>query len=105
MPFFHRTASAVFSNVINYTIAVRRVIVAGVGDAAKFQSADEEIRFSFRFEVLDREAACKVIQHGVCLLPDGRRISLAVNDENCASTPEDDVRVFAGCVPTPSISR
>ena len=31
---------AIFSNVIDYSIAVRRVTVAGVGNAAKFQPAD-----------------------------------------------------------------
>ena len=87
---------AVFSNVIDYSIAVRRVTVAGVGNAAKFQPADEEIRFSFRFEVLKRDAAGKAIQRGVCTLPDGRELSLTVNDEKGASTPEGDVRVFAG---------
>ena len=87
---------AIFSNVIDYSIVVRRVTVAGVGNAAKFQPADEEIRFSFRFEVLKRDAAGKVIQRGVCTLPDGRKLSLTVNDEKGASTPEGDVRVFAG---------
>ena len=45
---------AMFSNAIDYSIAVRRVIVAGVGAAAKFQPGDDEIRFSFRFEILTR---------------------------------------------------
>ena len=48
---------AMFSNVIDYAIAVRRVTVAGVGHAARFQPADDGIRFSFRFEVLQRDAA------------------------------------------------
>ena len=87
---------AIFSNVIDYSIVVRRVTVAGVGNAAKFQPADDEIRFSFRFEVLKRDAAGKVIQRGVCTLPGGRTLSLTVNDEKGASTPEGDVRVFAG---------
>ena len=88
---------AMFSNVIDHAIAVRRVTVAGVGNAAKFQPADDEIRFSFRFE---RPAArCRgdrCIQRGVCTLPGGRQLSLTVNDEKGASTPEGDVRVFAG---------
>jgi len=88
--------SAVFSNVIDYKIAVRRVSVTGIGNAAKFQPADEESRFTFRFELLDRDAAGKVIQRGTCVLPDGRTLSLTVNDEKGASTPEGDVRVFAG---------
>src|SRR4026209_560110 len=88
--------SAVFSNVIDYVIAVRRVSVTGIGNAAKFQPANEEFRFTFRFEVLDRDAAGNVIQHGTCTLPDGRVLSLTMNDEKGASTPEGDVRVFAG---------
>ena len=87
---------AFFSNVIDHAIVVRRVSVAGVGNAAKFQPADDEIRFSFRFEVLMRDAAGKAIQRGVCKLPGGRELSLTVNDEKGASTPEGDFRVFAG---------
>jgi hypothetical protein len=88
--------SAVFSNVIDYAIAIRRVAVAGLGDAAKFQPADDELRFSFRFNVLDRDAAGKVTQQGFCTLPDGRKLPLTINDEEGASTPEGDCRVFAG---------
>jgi len=88
--------SAVFSNVIDYAIALRRVMVGGVGTAAKFVPADEQLRFSFRFQGLEREAAGGVTQHGVCLLPDGRELSVTVNDEEGSSTPEGDVRVFAG---------
>jgi len=88
--------SAVFSNVIDYAIAVRRVAVAGIGNAAKFQPANEEIRFTFRFEVLDRDTAGNVIQRGSCTLPGARKLSFTMNDEKGASTPEGDVRVFAG---------
>jgi hypothetical protein len=89
--------SAVFSNVIDHRIAVRRVTVAGIGNAAKFQPANDEIRFSVRFDVLERDDTTgNVIQRGVCTLPDGRKLSLTVNDETGASTPEGDVRVFAG---------
>ena len=88
--------SAIFSNAIEYSIAVRRVTVAGVGIEAKFQPADDEMRFSFRFEALKRDAAGKATQHGVCRLLGGRELSLTVNDENGASTPEGDFRVFAG---------
>jgi hypothetical protein len=87
---------AIFSNAIDHSIVVRRVSVAGTGNAAKFQPADDEIRFSFRFDALKRDAAGKAMQHGVCKLPDGRTLSLTVNDEQGASTPQDDVRVFAG---------
>jgi hypothetical protein len=87
---------AIFSNVIDYAIAVRHVTVAGVGNAAKFQPEADEIRFSLRFETLTRDGAGKAIQRGVCKLPDGRELSLTVNDEKGASTPEGDIRVFAG---------
>src|SRR5215470_7759261 len=88
--------NAIFSNVIDYSIVVRRVTVADVGNAAKFQPADDEIRFSFRFETLKRDAVGKAIQRGVCKLPGGRELSLTMNDETGASTPEGDVRAFAG---------
>ena len=88
--------SAVFSNVVDHAIVVRRVTVAGIGNAAKFQPGDDEIRFSFRFNVLDRDSAGNAIQRGVCSLPGGRELSLTVNNENGASTPEGDIRVFAG---------
>jgi hypothetical protein len=87
---------AAFSNVIDHSIVVRRVSVAGVGNAAKFQPADDETRFTIRFEALTRDAAGNAVQRGVCTLPDGRRVSLTVNDEKGASTPEGDCRVFAG---------
>jgi hypothetical protein len=88
--------SAVFSNAIDHSIALRRVSVAGTGNAAKFQPANDELRFTFRFDLLARDAAGNVIQRGVCTLPDGRKVSLIVNAEQGASTPEGDVRVFAG---------
>jgi len=88
--------AAVFSNVIDHSIVVRRVTVAGSGNAARFQPADDEIRFRVGFGVLERDVAGKAIQRGVCTLPDGRKLSFIVNDEKGASTPEGDVRVFAG---------
>src|SRR5499427_3194644 len=88
--------SAVFSNVIDYAIAIRRVTVGGVGNAAKFVPANEELRFSFRFKVLERDATRKVLQHGVCILPDSRELPVMVNDEKGTSTAEGDFRVFAG---------
>jgi hypothetical protein len=87
---------AIFSNVIDHSIVARHVTVTGVGNAAKFQPADDELRFRFRFEALKRDGAGKVIQRGVCTLPGGRDLSLTVNDEKGTSTPEGDFRVFAG---------
>jgi hypothetical protein len=85
-----------FSNATEYAIAVRRVAVAGVGNAARFQPASDGMRFSFRFELLRRDAAGKATQQGTCRLPDGRELSLTVNDEKGASTPEGDFRAYAG---------
>ena len=87
---------ALFSNAIDYSIVLRRVTVAGIGHAAKFQPFGGEIRFTFRFEVLNRDAAGQAIQRGVCTLPDGRALSVIVNDDKGALTPEGDVRAFAG---------
>ena len=88
---------AMFSNVVDHAIAVRRVTVAGVGNAANFQPADDEIRFSFRFGSCSAtprghvqsdaaSAHCRAVA----------QLSLTVNDENGASTPDGDFRVFAG---------
>jgi hypothetical protein len=88
--------NAIFSNAIDHSIVVRRVTVAGIGNAAKFQPADDETRFSFRFGVLQRDVVGNVSQTGLCTLPGGRTLSLTVNDEKGAATPEGDVRVFAG---------
>ena len=87
---------AIFSNVIDHSIIVRRVSVAGVGNAAKFQPAEEETRFTFRFDALKRDAAGKAFQRGTCTLPDGRKVLLTVNEENGAATSLGDVRVYAG---------
>jgi hypothetical protein len=87
---------AMFSNVLDYAIAVRRITVGGVGHAAGFRPADDEIRFSFRFQALQRDAAGHVHQHGIATLPGGRQLSLTVNDETGTSTPDGDIRVFAG---------
>src|SRR4029434_5584891 len=85
---------AMFSNAIDYSIAVRRVVVAGVGAAAKFQPGEDELRFSFPFEIFTRGGAGQPVQRGVCTLPGGRTLALTVHDETGASTPEGDVRVF-----------
>lgn len=88
--------SAIFSNAIEYAIVVRHVTVADLGTAAKFEPLDPEIRFSFRFASLKRDAAGAPIQDGVCTLPDGRKLSLTVNDDKGASTPDHAFRVYAG---------
>jgi hypothetical protein len=89
-------ASALFSNAAYYAIALRRAAVAGMGDAAKFKTGDEEFRFSCRFDALEPGPDGKTIQRGTCTLPGGQQLRLVVNDENGASTPDGTFRVFAG---------
>ena len=95
---------AIFSNAINHSIVVRRAKVAGVGDATKFETADPEIRFSCRFDGLERGAADgKPVQRGTCTMPDGQTLRFLVGDEKGASTPDGTFRVFAGMRSDPFI--
>src|SRR5690242_20921948 len=87
---------ATFSNAIDYSIVVRRVRVGGLGASTKFEPSPEERRFSFRFGALTRDAGGRVVQRGVCRLPDDRELALTVNDPQGASSPGGDCRVFAG---------
>ena len=48
---------AMFSNAITHSIVVRRAKITGLGEATKFETADPEIRFSVRFDALERGAA------------------------------------------------
>ena len=89
-------ASAMFSNVVNHAIVVRRATVAGLGDAAKFNTGPEEYRFTCRFDTLEPGTDGKPIQRGTCTLPDGQVLRLLVNDEKGAATPDGVFRVFAG---------
>jgi Polyketide cyclase / dehydrase and lipid transport/Domain of unknown function (DUF4331) len=88
--------SALFSNVVNHSLVVRRATVAGLGDTARFRTGDEEYRFSFRFDALEPGPDGKPIQRGTCILPDSRSLRFVVNDEKGASTPDGVFRVFAG---------
>jgi hypothetical protein len=89
-------SSAVFSDAANHAIVARRVTVAGLGDAAKFQAGEREIRFNFRFDRLEARPGAKPIQRGTCTLPDGQSLRFVVNDERGATTPDGTFRVFAG---------
>jgi hypothetical protein len=90
-------AEAIFSNALDHSIAIRRVTVAGTGDAAKFQAEDQEVRFSCRFSALERDGpGSKPVQRGTFKLPDGRTLAVVVNDEKGATTPDGGFRVFAG---------
>ncbi|MBR1163418.1 DUF4331 family protein [Bradyrhizobium elkanii] len=95
---------AMFSNAINHSIVVRRAKVAGIGDATKFETADPEIRFSCRFDGLERGAADgKPVQRGTCTMPDGQTLRFLVGDEKGASTPDGTFRVYAGMRSDPFI--
>jgi hypothetical protein len=94
---------AVFSNAIDHSIVVRRARVAGLGDATKFETSDPELRFSFRFDALERGANQKPVQRGTCTLPDGQTLRFVANDENGVSTPDGTFRVFAGVRSDPFI--
>ena len=94
---------AVFSNAINHSIVVRRARVAGLGDATKFETSDPELRFSFRFDALERGANQKPVQRGACILPDGQTLRFVANEENGSSTSDGAFRVFAGLRSDPFI--
>jgi hypothetical protein len=95
---------AIFSNAITHSIVVRRAKVAGLGDSTKFVTTDPEIRFSVRFDTLQRGAPNqKPIQRGTCTMAGGQMLGFVVNDENGASTPDGAFRVFAGLRSDPFI--
>jgi len=90
-------SSAMFSNVIDHAIAIRRVSITGAGNAARFKPDDQEIRFTCRFGALEpAPAGGKPVQRGACTLPGGQTLSVPVHDESGASTPDGAFRVFAG---------
>ena len=97
-------ADAIFSNAVDHSIVVRRAKVTGVGDATKFETSDPEIRFTCRFDTLERGAAGqKPIQRGTCTLPGGQTLQFITNDQKGASTPDGAFRVFAGMRSDPFI--
>lgn len=87
--------TALFSNAINHSIAVRRVSLEGSGNGAKFKAGEKEYRFGCKFSVLEREGG-KTVQRGTLTCPDGQTLRFVVNDEKGASTPDGVFRVFAG---------
>ena len=75
-----------------------------LGEATKFETSDPEIRFSCRFDGLERGAAGgKPVQRGTCTMPDGQTLRFVVGDEKGASTPDGTFRVFAGMRSDPFI--
>jgi hypothetical protein len=97
-------ADAIFSNAIVHSIVVRRAKVAGLGEATKFETLEPEIRFSCRFEGLERGGAGgKPVQRGTCTMPGGQTLRFVVGDEKGASSPDGAFRVFAGMRSDPFI--
>lgn len=95
---------AFFSNAVNYSIMVRPAKVAGLGNAAKFEVSDPEIRFQVRFGPLENGGAgAAPVQRGTCTLPDGQTVRVVVNDERGTRTPDGAFRVFAGLRSDPFI--
>ena len=95
---------AIFSNAINHSIVVRRAKVAGVGEATKYDTADPEVRFSCRFDGLERGAAGgKPVQRGAFTFPDGQTLRFLVGDEKGTSTSDGTFRVYAGMRSDPFI--
>jgi hypothetical protein len=89
--------AALFSNVIDYSIVLRRAAVAALGDAAKFHVDDQEIRFTCRFDTLRPGSAGGMqAQRGTCTLPDGQKLPLVVNGEKGTATADGTFRIFAG---------
>ncbi|MGC4026556.1 MAG: DUF4331 family protein [Mesorhizobium sp.] len=91
-------AEAIFSNAVDHSIAIRRVTIAGTGDSAKFQTEDQDlVRLTCRFGVLERSAPdVRPVQRGTCMLPDGSTLTVTVNDEKGATSPDGRFRIFAG---------
>jgi hypothetical protein len=74
--------TALFSNVANHSIVLRRIRVAGVGGATSFVPQGPEIRFTFQFETLTpTPSGERGAQKGVCKLPDGRALQIVVGNE------------------------
>ena len=96
-------AGASFSNAIVHSIVVRHVAITGTGDNAAFKAGEGEYRFSFRFDTLKPQPNGKPVQNGTCTLPGGKVLSITVNDERGATTPDGAVRVFAGLRSDPFI--
>ena len=91
--------TGVFSNAAKYSIIVRRVKVAGLGVAAKFESYGEQIRFNFQFDILkatDLSGVNPKSQSGTCTLPTGEAVTLVVGDEQGSYSKDRSIRIFAG---------
>lgn len=98
--------SAVFSNVVNHSIVVRRMAVAGLGDAAKFKPGDQEYRFNCKFSALERGGdGSKPVQKGTCTFPGGQEVTFVVNDEKGRQLLMESFASLRACAQIRSTSR
>jgi len=86
--------SAVFSDAVIYRFRIRQATVAATGSGAAFAVGDDEANFDFTFEVPEGSDTANSRQCGHCSMPDGKKVSFYVNDEEGASGA--GVHLFAG---------
>ena len=92
---------ASFSEALIFQLRVRPVTIAGQGSEASFAVAENEFSFRFSFaEATSRPSGGRPRQHGSCVMPDGTRVNVTLDEENCTG---DGTRVFAGLRSDPFI--
>ena len=85
---------ASFSEALTFRLRVRPVTIAGQGREASFAVGEDEFSFRFSFaEATSSPSRGRPRQHGSCVMPDGTRVDVTVDEENRAG---DGTRVFAG---------
>jgi len=92
---------ASFSEALTFRLRVRPVTIAGKGPTASFAVGENEFSFRFRFaQATTSPSGGRPRQHGSCVMPDGTRVNVTVDDENRA---DDGTRIFAGLRADPFI--
>lgn len=89
--------TALFSDAILHSFAIRHVKVTGVGADAGIKPFGSETRFSFRFTPLKKsDGPGRLVQTGTCTLPDGQVLAIESGNESGTYSKDKSVRVFAG---------